>query len=174
MRHNKKLMLTLLALVTIASAAIAATFANFTATPIVVPTNAVATGTLTLSADSSSAIYTLANAKIGASTTGAIAVTNTGSINGTLSMSGVTTGAAALAAQATLKVYIGTDASGTKVYDGSLTGPITVSPNQAIASGATVHYFFVVAVPSAGTDTLDNLIQGESITSTFTWNATQA
>ena len=74
MRHKKKLLLSLLSLLAISSAAIAASFANFTATPIVIPTNSVATGTLSLSSDKASAIYTLANAKIGDSTVGSITI----------------------------------------------------------------------------------------------------
>jgi hypothetical protein len=174
--NKKKSLLSLLALIIISTVAVAASFANFTATPVVVPTNAFATGTLSLTADKSSVISSISNASIGDSTTGGITITNTGSLPATLSFSGTLDSGsdAALAAQLNLKIYLGTDASGTIVYDGSLSADPIDTPDQTLAAGASQSYWFVVSLPTSGSGATDNLVQGKSAVSTFTWNATAA
>src|SRR5207249_547101 len=138
----------------ISAAAIAATFANFTATPVVIPTNSVATGTLSLSRSGAGAIYSLANAKIGDTQSGSITISNPGSLDSNLSLNATTTGDASLASAVQVKVYLDADNTGTAVYNGPLSG--FNAADVALAHGAGHTYFFHIGLPTTGTTAGDN------------------
>ena len=168
-----KILLSLAALGAISVAAIGGTFANFTATPTSISSNAFASGTLTMNASSTAAIFNSAAMKIGDTVNGQITITNTGTLSGAYTLQGASSGSAALASQLKLVVYKDTDGSGSPVYNGSLgafssAGLGTFTPNNDAHT-----FFFHVSFPSSGTDAGDNLLQGLSASESFTWTATQ-
>ena len=69
-------------------AAIGGTYANFTATPTTIASNAFTSGTLTMSRSGSGAIYSASNMKIGDTATGSVTITNTGSLAAVYSLNG--------------------------------------------------------------------------------------
>ena len=67
--------------------------------------------------------------------------------------------------------------SGTAVYNSSLSGfsSAALGTFAAVGSAGDAHtYYFHVSLPTTGTDAGDNLFQGVSATTSFTWSATQA
>jgi len=172
--RNSKLFLTFAALVAVTAMAVGGTYANFTATPTTVTSNAFTSGVLTMSRSGSGAILNASAMKIGDSATGSITITNTGSLAGVYSLAASTTGSSALAGQLQLKIYADTDNTGTVVYSGALSGLSSVSLGTFAASGDAHTYYFHVSLPTTGSDAGDNAFQGLSASSTFTWSATQA
>jgi hypothetical protein len=167
-----KILLSLAAVSVIAVAAVGGTFANFTATPTTIASNAFASGTLSMTRSGSGAIFSASAMKIGDSVTGSVTITNSGTLAGLYSLDGSTTGSAPLASQLNLKIYKDVD-GGTALYDGSLGAVSSVSLGTS-AAGAAHTYFFHVTFPTTGTDAGDNVLQGLSASTTFTWSATQA
>jgi len=100
-----KILLSLAAVSVLAVAAVGGTFANFTATPTAIASNAFASGTLSMTRSGSGAIFNASAMKIGDSATGTVTITNTGTLAGVYSLSGSTTGSAPLASQLNLKIY---------------------------------------------------------------------
>jgi hypothetical protein len=180
MRHKSvitKILLSLTALIAVAFAAVGGTYANFTATPTTISSNAFSAGTLTMSRSGSGAIFSSSNMKIGDSVSGSLTITNTGNLAGVYSLTGSTTGNASLGSALQLKIYADVDNSGTAVYNSSLSGFSSAALGTFAASGSAgdAHtYYFHVSLPTTGTDAGDNLFQGVSATTTFTWSATQA
>jgi spore coat-associated protein N len=170
-----KILLSLAAVGAISVAAIGGTFANFTSAPTSISSNAFASGTLTMSSSSNSAIFSSAAMKIGDTANGSITITNTGTLAGAYTLQGslVSGSSAALASQLHLTIYKDTDNSGTPVYNGSLGGFSASLGTFAATNGAHTFYFHV-SLPSTGTDAGDNVLQGLSADETFTWTATQA
>jgi hypothetical protein len=167
-----KILLSLAAVSVIAVAAVGGTFANFTATPTAIASNAFASGTLSMTRSGSGAIFTASTMKIGDSATGSVTITNSGTLAGVYSLAGSTTGSAPLASQLNLKIYRDVD-GGTALYDGSL-GAITSASLGTAAAGEAHVFYFHVTFPTTGTDAGDNVLQGLSVSTTFTWSATQA
>ncbi|HEX9378490.1 MAG TPA: TasA family protein [Gaiellaceae bacterium] len=147
------------------------TFANFTATPTAIASNAFASGTLSMTRSGSGAIFNASAMKIGDSVTGTVTITNTGTLAGVYSLSGSTTGSAPLASQLNLKVYKDVD-GGTALYDGSL-GAVSSAALGTFAAGEAHTFYFHVTFPTTGTDAGDNVLQGLAASTTFTWSATQ-
>src|SRR5207249_9081463 len=121
-----KILLSLAAIAVVAVAAVGGTFANFTATPTTIASNAFASGSLTMSRSGSGAIFSSAAMKIGDTATGSVTITNTGTLAGAYTLAGSSSGNAALAAQLHLTLYKDTD-GGSAIYDGSLGGLSSVS-----------------------------------------------
>jgi spore coat-associated protein N len=167
-----KILLSLAAVAVAAVAAVGGTFANFTATPTTIASNAFASGSLTMSRSGSGAIFSSAAMKIGDTATGSVTITNTGTLAGAYTLTGSSSGNAALAAQMHLTLYKDTD-GGTAIYDGSL-GSFSASLGTFAASGDAHTFYFHVSLPSTGSDAGDNALQGLSATEDFTWTATQA
>ena len=167
-----KILLSLAAISVVAVAAVGGTFANFTATPTAIASNAFASGTLSMTRSGSGAIFNASAMKIGDSATGSVTITNTGTLAGVYSLSGSTTGSAPLASQLNLKIYKDVD-GGTALYDGS-PGSISSAALGTFAAGEAHTFYFHVTFPTTGTDAGDNLLQGLSASTTFTWSATQA
>lgn len=174
----KKLVLSAISLIAVVGALFGATYAGFTATPIVIEANGVATGSLSMSRSGTGAVFNLTNAVMGASATGSLTITNTGTISGVFSLTGASTGdTATLGAQANVKIYVDTDLDATKlIYNGALNAIGTISLGTfGTAAGNKSHtYYFHVSVPSTGTTSGDNAYQGKSVSTTLTWSATQA
>jgi hypothetical protein len=63
---------------------------------------------------------------------------------------------------------------GSALYDGSLVGFSSASLGTFAASGDSHTFYFHVSFPSTGTDAGDNVLQGLSASTTFTWSAVQA
>jgi hypothetical protein len=167
-----KILLSLAAVLLIAVGAYGGTSANFTASPVTIASNAFASGTLTMTRSGSGAILSASAMKIGDTVAGSVTITNTGTLAGVYSLTGSTSGSAALAAQLNLKVYKDVD-GGTALYNGSLAG-ISSAALGTFAPG-DAHIFYVhVTLPTTGTDAGDNVLQGLSASTTFTWSATQA
>jgi len=172
--RNHRLLLTIAALVAVTTVAVGGTYANFTATPTTVTSNAFASGSLTMTRSGAGAILTASAMKIGDSATGSVTITNTGNLAGVYSLSGSTTGSSALAGQLQLKIYADADNTGTPVYTGALSGLSSVSLGTFAANGDAHTYYFHVSLPTTGTDAGDNVFQGLAASATFTWSATQA
>ena len=88
-----------------------------------------------------------------------------------------TTGNASLGSAPQLKIYADVISSGTAVYSSSLSGFSSAALGTFAATGSAgdAHtYYFHVSLPTTGTDAGDNLFQGVSATTSFTWSATQA
>jgi hypothetical protein len=171
---KSKVALTVAAISAVSVAAIGGTYANFTATPTTISSNAFAAGTLQMSRSGSGAIFSAAALKIGDTATGSVAITNTGSLAGVYTLDGAISGNAVLANQLALKIYKDADATGTPIYDGALSGVSSLALGTFAASGGAHTYYFHVSFPSTGTDAGDNALQGLSTSATFTWSATQA
>ncbi|MDX6402086.1 MAG: spore coat-associated protein [Gaiellaceae bacterium] len=168
-----KILLSLAAVSVIAVAAVGGTFANFTATPTSISSNAFASGTLTMSRSGSGAIFNASNMKIGDAVTGSVTITNTGTLAGVYTLAGSSTGSAPLMAQLNLKVYKDVD-GGTAIYDGS-PGSFSSTGLGTFTGGGDAHvFYFHVTFPTTGTDAGDNVLQGLAASTTFTWSATQA
>jgi spore coat-associated protein N len=169
-----KILLSLAAVGAISVAAIGGTFANFTADPTSISSNAFASGTLTMSSSSNSAIFSSAAMKIGDTANGSITITNTGTLAGAYTLQGslVSGSSASLASQLHLTVYKDVD-GGTAIYNNSL-GGFSASLGTFAASGGAHTFYFHVSLPSTGTDAGDNFLQGLSADETFTWTAVQA
>jgi hypothetical protein len=168
-----KILLSLAAVAVVAVAAVGGTFANFTATPTTIASNAFAAGSLTMARSGSGAIFSAAALKIGDTATGSVTINNTGTLAGAYTLAGFTSGSSALASQLNLKVYKDAD-GGTALYDGSLSGFSSASLGTFAANGDSHTFYFHVSLPSTGSDAGDNALQGLSATTTFTWSATQA
>jgi hypothetical protein len=169
----QKLLLSAAAVAVVSVAAVGGTFANFTATPTSISSNAFATGSLAMSRSNSGAILSLSAMKIGDTTSGSVTITNTGTLSGAYTLAGSSSGDAALAGQLHLTVYKDTD-GGTALYSGTLAGFSSVGLGTFAASGDAHTFYFHVSLPSAGSDAADNLLQGLSASESFTWTATQA
>ena len=167
-----KILLSLAAISVLAVAAVGGTFANFTASPTAIASNAFASGTLSMTRSGSGAIFNASAMKIGDSATGTITITNTGTLAGVYSLSGSTTGSAPLASQLNLKVYKDVDGV-SPLYDGSLSG-VSSAALGTFAAGDAHTFYFHVTFPTTGTDAGDNVLQGLAASTTFTWSATQA
>ena len=167
-----KILLSLAAIAVVAVAAVGGTFANFTATPTTIASNAFASGSLTMSRSGSGALFSSAAMKIGDTATGSVTITNTGTLAGAYTLTGSSSGSAPLAAQLHLTLYKDVD-GGTAIYDGSL-GSFSASLGTFAASGGAHTYFFHVSLPTTGSDAGDNVLQGLSASEDFTWSATQA
>src|SRR5205814_3826194 len=116
-----KILLSLAAISVVAVAAVGGTFANFTATPTTISSNAFASGSLTMSRSGSGAIFSSVAMKIGDTTTGSVTITNTGTLGGAYTLAGSSSGSSVLANQLHLTLYKDVD-GGTAIYDGSLGG----------------------------------------------------
>ena len=167
-----KILLSLAALATVGVATVGGTFANFSATPTTIASNAFASGTLTMTRSGSGAIFSSQAMKIGDEATGSVTITNTGTLAGAYTLSGTSSGSAPLAAQLHLKLYKDAD-GGSAIYDGPL-GTFSTSLGTFAADGGSHTFYFHVTLPSTGSDAGDNALQGLSADETFTWSATQA
>jgi spore coat-associated protein N len=168
-----KILLSLAAVSVVTVAAVGGTFANFTATPTTIASNAFASGSLSMTRSGSGAIFNASAMKIGDSLSGSVTITNTGTLPGAYTLSGSASGSSVLANQLNLKVYKDAD-GGTALYDGSLGGFSSASLGTFAANGDAHTFYFHVSFPSTGTDAGDNVLQGLSASATFTWSATQA
>ena len=168
-----KILLTLAAVSVVTVAAVGGTFANFTATPTSIASNAFASGSLSMTRSGSGAIFSASAMKIDDTATGSVTITNTGTLAGAYTLSGSSSGSSALTSQLNLKVYKDVD-GGTAIYDGSLGSFSSASLGTFAASGDAHTFYFHVSLPTTGTDAGDNAFQGLSASATFTWSATQA
>lgn len=171
-----KVGLSVVAIVAVAGAGtVAGTYANFTATPTTISSNAFATGTVKMSADKSSAIFNAANAKVGGSAVGTVTITNTGSLDAIYTLTGAFSGSQTLGADVNLKVYKDDTAmAGTPLYDGPLGSFTTAALGTFTANGDKHTFTFKATLPTQGTDTADNLLQGLAGSVDLTWSAVQA
>ena len=167
-----KILLSLAALGAVSIAAVGGTFANFTATPTSISSNAFAAGELKMTRSGTGAVLSADTMKIGDTATGSITITNTGNLAGNYTLQGSGTGSAALASQLHLVVYKDTD-GGTAIYDGAL-GSFSASLGSFAANGDAHTFYFHASLPTTGSDAGDNVLQGLSASETFTWSATQA
>jgi spore coat-associated protein N len=168
-----KMLLSLAAVSVIAVGAVGGTFANFSATPTTIASNAFASGSLTMSRSGSGAIFNGSALKIGDSVTGSVTITNTGTLAGAYSLAGSSSGSAALTSQLNLKVYKDVDGV-SALYDGTLGSFSSASLGTFAADGGSHTFYFHVSFPTTGSDAGDNGLQGLSASTTFTWSATQA
>jgi hypothetical protein len=169
---TKKVALTLAAITTVSIAAAGGTWANFTATPVTISSNAFATGTLAMSRSGSGAVFSASNMVVDQEATGSVTITNSGSLAGDYTLSGSASGS--LATSLELVIYKDNDGvAGSKIYDGSL-GAFASVGLGTFAGGGQHTFYFHVKLPSTGTDAGDNAFQGQSAGADFTWSATQA
>ena|SRR5579871_3285367 len=180
MSTSRKLIITLVALASIATAAIGASFSSFTAAPLTIKSQSFADGALSIGALSNNAIFQVNNAIVGTTATGSITIEDTGTIAAHFTMTGsVDTGSSgALAGALSMQVYADTDMSpGAEIYNGTIAGFSSLDLgvfNPYNTPGDRHTYYFHVALPSTGTNSGDNALQGQSMSATFTWNAVQA
>jgi Camelysin metallo-endopeptidase len=168
-----KVLATIAALAAVSMLAIGGTYANFSATPVTISSNAFATGALTMSRTGTGVVFDLSNAKIGQEATGSVTINNTGTLQGAYTLQGTPSGALASALQ--LKIYKNTDnVAGSLLYSGTLAGfTSALDLGTFAATTGTATFYFHVTLPSTGTDAGDNALQGKSAAVSFTWNATQ-
>ena len=170
-----KILLSLAALGAAGVAAIGGTYANFSAAPTTLSSNAFAAGSLEMTRSGSGAIFSVGAAKIGSEATGSVTITNTGTLAGIYTLSGSTTGSSPLAGQLELTIYKDNDgAAGSEIYDGSLASFTSIDLGTFAASNGSHTFYFHVALPSTGSDAGDNALQGLQTTTSFTWSAVQA
>jgi hypothetical protein len=170
-----KLLATIAAVGAVSIAAIGGTYANFTATPTTISSNALTAGTLTMSRSGSGAIFSSGNMKIGDEATGSVTITNTGNLAGVYTLNGSTSGSSALANQLNLKIYKDNDGvAADKIYDGALNGVSSLSLGTFAATSGSHTYYFHVDLPTQGSNAADNALQGLAATASFTWSAVQA
>jgi spore coat-associated protein N len=167
-----KILLSLAAISVVAVAAVGGTFANFTATPTTISSNAFASGSLSMSRSGSGAILSSAAMKIGDTATGSVTITNTGTLAGAYTLTGSSSGSSTLAAQLHLTLYKDVD-GGTAIYDGPL-GSFSASLGTFAATNGAHTFYLHVSFASTGTDAGDNALQGLSADESFTWSAVQA
>jgi len=166
---SKKIALTFAAVGTVSIVAAGGTYANFTATPVTIGSNAFATGTLEMSRSGSGAIFSASDMAVDEEATGSMTITNTGSLAGDYALSGSASGTLA----DTLGLVDDDGVVGSKIYDSTLSGFDSVALGTFAGGDAHTFYFHVV-LPTTGTDAGDNAFQGQSADATFTWSATQA
>ena len=171
---SSKILLTLATVAAVSAAAIGGTYASFTATPTTIDSNAFTTGTLAMSSSGTGAIFSAGNMKIGDSTTGSITINNTGTLAADYTLTGAITGNAALAGDLKLKIYADVDGSGTPIFDGALDGVSGLDLGTFAATSGTHTYYFHISLPTTGSSSGDNSLQGKTATAAFTWTATQA
>ena len=170
---SKKIALTAAAVVTVSIAAAGGTYANFTATPVTIDSNAFAAGTLEMTRSGSGAVLSAANMVVDQEVTGSVTITNSGSLAGDYVLDGSASGD--LAPSLELVVYKDSDgAAGAKIYEGSLADLDSVALGTFAADGGAHTFYFHVTLPSTGSDAGDNTLQGKSASASFTWSATQA
>lgn len=175
MSTTLKILASLAAAGVVSVAAVGGTYANFTASPTTIASNAFTTGTLTMSRSGSGAILTASTMKPGDEATGSVTILNTGSLAGIYTLTGSTSGSSALAGQLKLVLYKNTDNDvPSKIYDGALSSFSSVALGTLVATSGTGTYYFHVSLPTTGSDAGDNALQGLSATASFTWAATQA
>jgi len=173
--NSLKMLATLAAIGTVSVAALAGTYASYTATPTTISNNAFSTGTLTMSRSGSGAIFSSSAMKMGDTATGSVTITNTGSLAGVYTLAGSSSGSAVLADQLHVVIYKDNDGdSPSKIYDGSLSSLGSVALGTFAATNGAHTYSFHIDLPSTGTDAGDNAFQGLTATESFTWSATQA
>lgn len=175
---SSKILLSLASVSAVGVVAVGGTYANFTATPTTISSNAFTTGSISMSRSGSGALLSASALKIGETASGSITITNTGSLAAVYSLSGSTSGSAALGAALKLVVYKDNDGvAADKLYDGALSALTSTALGTFAAGGSAgdAHtYYFHVSLPSTGTDAGDNALQGATATSSFTWSAVQA
>jgi predicted ribosomally synthesized peptide with SipW-like signal peptide len=170
-----KLLATIAAVGAVSVAAIGGTYANFTATPTTISSNAFTAGTLAMSRSGSGAIFSSSNMKIGDSLTGSVTITNTGSVAGDYALDSSVTGSSVLAGDLHLAIYKDTDnQAGSKIYDGAVNAVSSLALGNFAATSGAHTYYFHIDLPTQGSNAADNALQGLSTTATFTWSATQA
>jgi spore coat-associated protein N len=168
-----KILLSIAALAVAAVATVGGTFANFTATPTTISSNAFASGTLTMNRSGTGAIFSSVAMKIGDTATGQVTITNTGTLDGAYTLTGSSSGSAALASQLHLTLYKDVD-GGSAIYDGSLGSFSSVALGTFAKSGDAHTFYFHVSLPTTGSNPGDNALQGLSADESFTWSAVQA
>ena len=172
---STKILLTLASVAAVSALAVGGTYANFTASPTTISSNAFTSGTLTMSRSGSGAIFASGNMKIGDEATGSVTITNTGSLAAAYTLGSTVSGDAALAGSLNLKVYADNDdAAGSKIYDGALDAVSSLALGNFAATSGSHTYYFHVTLPSTGTDAGDNALPGKSATAPFPWNAAPA
>jgi spore coat-associated protein N len=143
------------------------------------PGNVFTTGTLAIGNTPGTALLTAPALKPGASATGTVDITNTGSLAGDFALkTSNTTGYAALLAQMDL-VVLDCGAWTTTAPDclsgttTKYTGKVSALSNAALgnyAGGIKHRYLFTATLPAVTDDTF----QGKTATVDFTWSATQS
>jgi hypothetical protein len=158
--------------------AVGGTYANFTATPTTIASNAFTTGTLSMSRSGAGAILSASALKIGHTSTGSVTISNTGSLAAVYTLTGTTSGNAALLDALQLVVYKDTDNdAAAKIYGGALSAFSSAALGTFAAAGqiGDAHaFYFHVNLPTTGTDAGDNAFQGVTAGASFTWSAIQA
>jgi spore coat-associated protein N len=178
MRHwkallSKKVALSAAAVAAVSVAAAGGTYANFTATPVTISSNAFAAGTLEMSRSGSGAIFSAANMVVDQTVSGSVTITNTGSLAGVYTLSSSASGD--LAPSLDLVIYKDDDGDpGAQVYDGSLADLDEAALGTFAADGGAHTFYFHVTLPSTGSQAGDNALQGKSASASFTWSAVQA
>ena len=172
-RTFTKTLLSLGAVAVVAVAAVGGTFANFTATPTSIASNAFASGSLSMTRSGSGAIFSASAMKIGDSAIGSVTITNSGTLAGSYTLSGSSSGNSAILNQLNLKIYADVD-GGSAIYDGSLGGFSSASLGTFAANNGAHTYYFHVTLPTTGSDAGDNALQGLAASESFTWSAVQA
>ena len=175
----RKVLLTLVALSAIAIGAVGATFSSFTADPLQIQSQAFADGSLSIGADRTSAIFSIHDAIVGSEATGSVTIQDTGSVPAHFTMNGsVDAGSSSsLASQLKMTIYQDQDSTGVPIYTGAVSAFSTLDLGVFTKNGTTGDrhtYYFHVLLPTSGSSAGDNLFQGQTVNSTFTWNATQS
>jgi spore coat-associated protein N len=171
---TSKISLTLAAVGAVSVVAVGGTYANFTATPTTISSNAFTAGSLTMSRSGTGAIFSAGSMKIGDTATGSITINNTGNLAGVYTLDSSMTGSSVLGSALQVAIYKDVDSSGTPIYTGALSGLGSLALGSFAATNGSHVYYFHLSLPTQGSNGADNLLQGLTASETFTWNATQA
>jgi predicted ribosomally synthesized peptide with SipW-like signal peptide len=171
---TSKIALTLAAAAAVSVVAVGGTYANFTATPTTISSNAFTAGSLTMSRSGTGAVFSAGAMKIGDTAAGSITINNTGNLAGVYTLDGSMTGSSVIGSALQIAIYKDVDSSGTPIYTGSLAGLGSLALGTFAASSGSHVYYFHISLPTQGSNALDNALQGLTASETFTWNATQA
>ena len=165
----KRIARSLLIIAAVAALAVGATSAVWTDSATV-PDNAFTTGTLDISTDPTSAMFTADDIYPGWSETQSLIVSNDGTIPLKYDIAASkSAGDDALYTSSKFLLKIGTTSGAGDIYNGTVSGLSNLSSMRTLAASANETIYFTVSLDSTAGNDLQNL----SATVTFTFSATQ-
>ena len=134
-----------------------------------VPNDVFAGGSLSLARSGRGAVLALRNAEIGSMQTGAVTITNTGSMAAAILLIGSSPNNA-LSRQLRLAIYAGVDRDHDHlIYRGRLSGFASERAGK-LPPGGQRRFFFHLRLPTTGSQA-DDTLAGLSATPSFSWRA---
>jgi hypothetical protein len=130
-------------------------------------------GTLSVHRSSTGPVFSLDRLSIGDTRTGAVTITNSGSLAGFYMLSGSLGDAEKLLRQLRLTIVDSGPRGSVTVYAGSLASLRPLELGR-FGPGEARTFSFRLTFPSTGSDMGDNALQGLAASANFSWSAVQA